>query len=114
VTSGSTGAERIERVYAAGASETTACTSSPCTLYRNSGAVSSVTRGTTGSYSVNFNAGTFSSTPVCVCMTGSIAGSLGCVKSVGGTFSSTRYDISTSSSASLVDYPFEIICIGPR
>jgi hypothetical protein len=114
VTSGSVGAERIERVYVAGATETTACTGSPCTLYRNSGAVSSVTRGGTGSYSVNFNAGTFSSTPVCVCMTGSISGALGCLKSVGGTFNSTRYDISTSSSGALVDYPFEIICMGPR
>lgn len=49
-----------------GASDGTSCGSSPCTVYRSSGSwISSITRGGTGDYTINFAAGTFSAAPNC-------------------------------------------------
>jgi hypothetical protein len=42
------------------------CTSSPCTLQDSSGDISSIVRSGTGSYTVNFAAGTWSTAPTCV------------------------------------------------
>jgi hypothetical protein len=68
VTSNSIDSERIERVRFAQGTETTTCTSSPCSTYRETGDwVSSVTRSSAGNYVVNINSGIFSSAPVCQC-----------------------------------------------
>lgn len=49
-----------------GGSETSICSSSPCTIYRQMGSwIDSVTRSGTGTYTVNFKAGTFTDTPDC-------------------------------------------------
>jgi hypothetical protein len=41
------------------------CSSSPCTLTSSSAGIASVTRSGPGTYSVNFNSGTFTKTPAC-------------------------------------------------
>lgn len=49
-----------------GASETTECSSSPCTVYQNDGGfLSSVTRSSLGNYTLNFAAGVWTSAPTC-------------------------------------------------
>lgn len=48
-----------------GGGDTANCTSSPCSIARSSSGVSSVTRGSTGNYTINFSGGTFSAAPVC-------------------------------------------------
>lgn len=72
VTSNSTGQERTERLTFGGSSVDTfgsaggLCTSSPCTIWRQSGSwVTSVTRGSTGNYTVNIASGIFSAPPTC-------------------------------------------------
>lgn len=51
----------------AGASISSACSSSPCTVYlKSDNWVSSVTRSSTGTYTINFVTGTFSASPICV------------------------------------------------
>lgn len=46
--------------------DTTVCSVSPCTLFRNTGDVLSMTRVSQGIYTINFNAGVFSQAPTCV------------------------------------------------
>ncbi len=55
---------------ASSGSESSICSSSPCGIWRSTGSwLSSVTRGGTGSYTVNFNTGVFSTPPNCTCTT---------------------------------------------
>lgn len=67
-TSSSTG-ERSESAYFGGAgssSAPTACSSTPCTIYRQSGSwLTSVTRSATGTYTLNIASGMFSDVPSC-------------------------------------------------
>lgn len=66
VTTSASGGLRIETFAFGGAVEgTNNCGSTPCTLYRNTAGISSVTRASTGTYTFNFVAGTFSAPPVC-------------------------------------------------
>lgn len=71
VTSNSTSALRIENIAFGGSgtfSSTTACTSSPCTIYKQSSSwTTSVTRSSAGTYVLNFPSSTFSSAPICTC-----------------------------------------------
>jgi len=44
------------------------CSSSPCTIWRQSGEVAAATRSGPGEYVVTFSAGTFSGIPTCTCV----------------------------------------------
>jgi len=69
VSSNGTGPFRIESVTFGGASAATSCTSTPCTLYNETGSwVSSVARNAIGDYTLNIISGIFSSAPNCVIM----------------------------------------------
>jgi hypothetical protein len=115
VTSNSTGAERIERVVFAGASITTACTASPCTIYSQSGSwITSVTRSTTGRYVLNIASGIFSAAPTCV-VSGDVAlaGFIAGVNRADGN-TATAIGISTAATSGYTDGNGTVICQGPR
>lgn len=106
VTSGSTGAERIER-----GSVTTTCSSTPCTIASQSGSsITSITRSGTGTYAINFAAGTWSSVPVCIFT------SAGDTRMFLANSPSTTVwgFISFNASGSGADSNFNFICMGPR
>jgi hypothetical protein len=107
VTSNSSGALRTEH-----ASVTSTCTSSPCTIALQSGSwVSSITRASTGNYTVNFVAGIFSSAPTCQV---TVIGSLG-YPTISSAPTTSSFNIETSQTGgSDVDRAFGIICMGPR
>lgn len=107
VTSNSSGIERVERVSVA-----ESCTASPCTIASQSGSwVSSITRGSTGAYTVNIAAGTFSSAPSCSCQPTN--GSLGC-SAVITTASAIAFTTRRFSTEADLDSGFSILCQGPR
>ena len=115
VTSSGT-SERIERARISGAAtDQTNCTTSSCTIFRQSGSwVSTVTRSSTGVYNINFTTGTFSGIPSCGIVnigngTFTMVGIIGGLSANGGV-------ITTSDSATEVtkDTWFDIICQGPR
>lgn len=60
---------RIEWAKVSGSASNfnTTCSSSPCSIYEQSGAVSSVSQSGTGGYTVNWVAGTWSEAPTCTC-----------------------------------------------
>lgn len=89
------------------------CSASPCTIARSSGGVSSITRSGTGSYAVNFSAGTYSDTSTCTC-TGASGSQLICSTSFGTQSATIKSVTLTNSSAAVADGGFDIICIGPR
>lgn len=104
VTSNFNGALRLEYL-----SLTSDCTSTPCTISANSGAFTSVTRSTTGTYAVNYPAGTWSTNPACTW-------SANTQESLFGSFpSSTSVGIVLrNSSGTNSDGAFTLYCIGPR
>ncbi len=106
VVSSSAGVERIER-----AAVTATCSVSPCTLASQTGGITSITRSATGSYAVNFAAGTFSATPTCVCMSGGVNG-IFCRQA--GTQSSTTFGLSTQVGTTDTDASLYVQCAGPR
>lgn len=110
VTNGSTSTpERIERL-----SVTSTCSGSPCTVAsKSSDWVSSVTRSSTGVYTLNINSGVFSAAPVCVGMpTGGTGGQL----YGGGTMPTATaiYFNTVSTVGGAVDTRFDLFCSGPR
>lgn len=106
VTSGSTGAERIERVAV-----TTTCSSSPCTIDSQSGSwVSSITRSGTGVYVVNINSGMFSAAPTCIANFANNVASSNC-KAYGASTASVGVYCDNGSA---VDSKISLICMGPR
>lgn len=113
VTSNASNAERIERVRFGGSSTFgVACTSSPCTIQSQSGSwVTSVTRGSTGVYTINFAAGTWSSAPSCQCI-GYDDGRVCNYQTYTSTTILLRSAVSTTNAVS--DQPLDIICMGPR
>ncbi len=93
------------------ASVKSVCSSNPCTIGAQSGDFTSITRSGTGGYQANFNAGTFSGTPVCTCSTvGSLDGHCSAYNST--TSSSTVRTYTPTGSAQ--DGYIEMMCIGPR
>jgi hypothetical protein len=110
----STNNERIERVTFGGASETpSACTSTPCTMYRSTSGISSVTRSATGTYAVNFVSGTFSAAPTCIYNSygdNSYARSPASTPITNTTWSILVRDTNTQSNA---DSGGHVICMGP-
>ena len=106
VTSGSAGAERIERVKS-----TSSCSSNPCTIASQSGSwVSSWARNSTGNYTINFAAGTFSAAPNCVVMADNLS------PVVASSATSSAYNFATYNSSHTISDSglMDVICIGPR
>lgn len=119
VYSSSAGVERVERVIFGGAASggvpTSICSASPCVVASQSGAVSSVTRASTGAYSINFTPGTFSAVPTCTIATGwpSIisAGQAG----ISGTMNANVVSIASHVTTGAVqDSVVSLVCMGPR
>lgn len=109
-------ANAVQEVYAA---VETSCTSSPCTITRQGGTVSNgvstITRTTTGTYVVNFLAGTFSASPVCTVSANSVGtGQAYCKLSAAGISTSSAGINCNNTSISLGDGGFDIICHGPK
>jgi len=96
-----------------GASDITSCTSNPCTTYRESPGVSSVTRTSTGKYVINFEAGKFSSAPVCT-VSGVSTGNTSCMCNPGVTSpTSTAFYVGCVQPAVAVcDIFFDFTCMG--
>jgi hypothetical protein len=117
VVSSSSGTTRIEYVGFGGATEATNnCTSTPCTIYRQSGGISSVSRASTGTYTINFTSGVFSAPPTC---TGTVASmgvttaivSLQAIAPTTTAFYIITYDLGTPTIRDITGY---FICIGPK
>lgn len=89
------------------------CTSSPCTIHtEKSDWVDSVTRSTTGTYTVNFTSGAFSEVPVCTCSSFShgITGRMACGSYVITT--STMVLNTADTGNNMQDTENNIICHG--
>jgi hypothetical protein len=116
VTSNSTGAERIERAIITGGTISQSCTSTPCTVFSQSGSwVSSVTRSATGSYVLNIVSGMFSAVPTCSAFSMRSADRSIGVDLTSGTPSSTQLTISSKDLAGTdADAIFGLHCQGPR
>lgn len=113
--SSSAGVERIERAIVG----TTSCTASPCTIAKQSGSwLTSITRNTTGTYTLNIASGTFSDTPSCV----ATASRFGVADSTfvsgpadSSTPSATAYSFKTIDDTGVLrDSGFHVQCQGPR
>jgi hypothetical protein len=111
VTSNSSGLERSER-----ARVTTICTSTPCTIADQSGSwLTSVSRASTGVYTINIATGIFSAAPTCE-VSVSDAGFFPLLFVGTGTPSATAVGFQTRkySDSSAMDSAFNIRCQGPR
>jgi hypothetical protein len=108
--------ERIERVFFAGASSTTACSSSPCTVYSQSGSwISSVTRNSTGNYTLNIAPGTFTSAPVCTCSgSGDINGSSICNILFSNVSTTSVNMTNTIPGSGAADQGDHLVCMGSK
>ena len=106
--------ERLERIRFGGSTPVTNCTSSPCTIYSQSGDwVSSVTRSGAGSYSVNIPSGKFSETPTCVVDSRDVGtGGRGCYV-IPESASSTAIPVECTIGSS-GDAAVGLICMGKR
>jgi hypothetical protein len=120
VTSNATGAERIERLQfgggASGGLATSACTSTPCTIANQSGSwISSVARGSAGSYTATIAAGMFSSVPYCWGNAGLFGVVTGGFANVNAT-NTTTVNVNAYSNAgtTLTDNVITLFCMGPR
>jgi hypothetical protein len=112
VISGNAGTTRHEYLsFAGSSSQGSPCTSSPCTIYQPSSSwVSSVTRGSTGFYTVHFVAGMFSSPPLCQ---GSGYNGLYHVVNL-ATTSGIDIEQTTIGSSSAIDDTVFFTCDGPK
>lgn len=110
VTSNSAGNEHIERVTV-----TSVCSSSPCTITRQSGSwLTSITRTGTGNYTLNITTNEFSAAPTCTCSAGGAGADTWC-EFLGSTATNTTATINTrNSSGVLTDADFSVICMGPH
>lgn len=115
VQSSTAGQLSLEYVSFGASTEPTACTASPCTMYRHSAAVTSVTRTGTGNYSINFAAGTWSAPPVCVGLQGAFSLSEWMGRT--GTPTTSAYTVQTilsTGGGTPGDAWGDIICTGPH
>lgn len=112
VTSNSSGQERVERVQSA-----TTCTSTPCTISSQSGSwVSSITRHSTGLYTVNIAAGMFSSAPTCFAQAyiGTNAANYIQDGNVAPSTSAFKFQCNRKDTHVADDCAFGVVCMGPR
>jgi hypothetical protein len=111
VTSAATSALRVEFVSFGGSTVlNSACTTTPCTIWNQSGGISSVTRTSAGQYVVNFASGTWSVVPTCV-YTGFLTD-----HKVNTSATLTAVGVSSrDSSFTFADgQTNQVICFGPR
>jgi hypothetical protein len=110
VTSNSSGLERVER---ATVNEFTTCTSSPCTITRQSGSwLTSVTRSSTGNFTLDIAAGVFSATPSC---SWSVTNAFICRSvSSGNTPTSIGLDCRNQAGGADDLNTLYVTCMGPR
>lgn len=111
VSSSSSGQERLERVIVS-----PSCSSSPCTIASQSGGISSVTRGSTGNYTINFVAGTFSAAPTCLGMSSNNSNVWQQLYYSAPTSSSFQFATyhDAGSSSTITDSGFMVLCMGPK
>lgn len=118
VTSKSTNAVGFESVTFGGATEgTNNCTGSPCTMYRNSGGISSVTRSATGIYVINFASGAFSAAPSCVgngIVMGTGIGVASQSTATAPTSTTFNMNFKNSSSSDADGGNITVVCTGPK
>lgn len=113
-TSGQT-LDRMVRATVAGATVSTSCTSNPCTVYDSNGGLSTVTWVSTGVFTLNFAASTFSSRPQCFPVSlGSTTSDAVCKVSGEGTANSIAVICKSTSGNALINESFNIHCVGPR
>jgi hypothetical protein len=100
-------------VYFGGASEPSACTGSPCTIYRQPGDwLTSVTRNAQGEYDINIKSGIFSAAPVCNCTVVNDSNQFcGMMTSTPPSSTSVRFRAWTAG-ASLTDNAIAVNCTG--
>lgn len=104
---------RVESVMFGGSgSSGSGCTASPCTIWSNSGAASTVTRTGTGAYTVAFPVGTFSGLPACTCSLNG-GGTIYCTAIITST-TSIGITAFNSSGGAASDIAANLICVGPR
>jgi hypothetical protein len=92
------------------------CTGSPCTVAKEGVPwVSSVTRSATGTYTVNVNAGVFSSAPSCIVgnATSSVSG-IALIEDSGITTTAFGVVYKTSTTGANTDGSFVAVCMGQR
>ncbi len=108
VTSGSAGAERIERarINLSGASA--------CSIVSQSGSWVSSVSASGGNCTVNFTAGTFSSSPNCVCNVSPSVTNSWCRGANSMPSTSSGIFTSRDTTNTLVTQEFDLICMGPR
>ena len=86
------------------------CSASPCTIASQSGSwVSSITRASAGTYTVNFTSGIFSAAPSCDVMSDNYIQYFSALPST-SSFSFRTTDLT----GTFQDTKFNIICMGPR
>lgn len=102
----------LEYVSFGGSTEPSTCASSPCTMYRHTPAITSITRSAGGTYSINFASGTFSQPPVCNNMQGSFSFSQFMQKN--GAATATAFPFITLVNGVAADAWGDLICTGPR
>jgi len=94
------------------------CSATPCTITSQSGEFSSVTRASTGNYTPNFVAGTWSQAPTCTITPGSVSSSEGVYASYLSLPTTTSFNFITNRGVTgpgnLIDTSFDIVCFGPR
>jgi hypothetical protein len=117
VSSTYSGQARIEWATFGGTTEgSNNCTASTCTIYRQSGGVSSVSRSATGDYTVNFSSGVFSAVPTCTCISRQAGvAHLNCSPNFNTNPTATawrirNFDLGTPTAQ---DATVDITCIGP-
>jgi len=108
VTSNSAGLERIERATIA---EGGVCSSSPCTINRQSGSwLTSVTRAAAGEYQLNIAAGIFSTPPTCTC----ISAQAGCISNDVPTTTVYKFFTQNSVAVPADGEKINVLCMGQR
>ena len=120
ITSNFSGALRTEYLQfgggASGGLATSACTTTPCTVAAQSGSwISSVARGSAGSYTATIAAGMFSSVPYCWGNAGLFGVVTGGFANVNAT-NATTININSYANAgtTLTDNVITLFCMGPR
>ncbi len=113
VTSSYSGLTRSEWIKFGGSTvDNSNCTGSPCTIHRQSGAVTSVTRAGNGNYTVTFASGTFSDRPVC--NVNGLAVGVAYVHGYAQDSSATSVNVRLQTTAADQDAMVWLNCFGPR
>src|SRR5262249_12097323 len=103
--------QKIDSVFFAGGTNATDCTSSPCTIYQQSGTwLSSVSRTGVTIYNLNINTGVFSGAPSCPCNARSSTNIAACAQDFASS-TATSVPITIGGAS---DGRVQVVCIGPK